>query len=458
MGTELEKMLLGALIFFPRLLEATDISEDDFNDWREKKIFREIFSIYSEFRSDELDIAILSDRLKDDGLISFLSSCISGGIKLDEASFRMRLTELRKKNQLKKIHSLIHQQAEAGDLSFEELEPEIEKYKGLENQFDLSKVLKGGEELQQLDIFVDWVVENLVPSRSITILFGPGGCGKTTVVLQIANAVSGGAEIFGLKTEKKSCVYLDYESPQALLVEKLKRLEVCRGVFFWGLWSEPRPPFLDSDNFNLLFNLPQDSVLIFDSLRSCHNSDENSSRDMAFIFNRLKVLREAGYSIIIVHHSVKGDEKIFRGSASISDLADHTLNFFIFNREEMHIDSPLVGPDVFYFLGCTGKSRYERYSLFLNFDGKKFSRSGGPDHAKLIKIHEFLLDGGNKNQSEIVRWCREELGITKKGRVVDLLDRGERLGLWVSATEGRGKPHIYYPRKGTGSGTGYDEN
>jgi hypothetical protein len=443
---EIEKALLGSLIMCPNLLECADISDQDFTDPLARKIFGLIAETWEHERPAEIDVTILCSRLNNDGAGTYISSLLTGAVKDDVLSFKRRLSELRKTKLLSNILSEIYQQAKSGELNLESILPKIEVYKNLKSIENISLALKSGAELAQVDLKVEWALERLIPERAITITSAPGGTGKTFLFLQIAKAISTGEPIFGLHTKKLNCVYVDYENPLPLIIERIKKLG-AEFVFFWTLASEPKPPLLDSDAWELFFNLPPDSLIVFDSLRSSHAGDENSSQDMSRILYRLKLLREKGFTISVLHHSPKGKDEIYKGSTAISDLADQTLQLYVVNKAKEDVDLSTVGTDALFYFGTGQKSRYERHSIFLRFNGTAFELAEHPDEEKLRAIHHFLLQGGPKQQKEVREFIASEFDISKPSVALRLLKRGEGR-YWHSVQEARNKPMIYYPIAG----------
>jgi hypothetical protein len=158
--------------------------------------------------------------------------------------------------------------------------------------------------------------------------------------------------------------------------------------------------------------------------------DENSSRHMAFIMTRLKELRDRGFTIVLIHHSPKGDEKTYKGSTAIVDQCDHVLSLDRVNGGGQEIDGedwklPLR-------LGVRGKTRYEPFSMFLKFDPSKgFEKAEDPpdpDEESLKVIFDLIVKfkkrkKGAPNQSDLSTRVKD-LGINKK-RLLRLLKKGE---------------------------------
>lgn len=64
-----------------------------------------------------------------------------------------------------------------------------------------------------------WIVEDMIPSRTVTIAGGDGGVGKSTLLLQLAAAVASGRQWIGMATERASVVFVSAEDD----IEELHR-------------------------------------------------------------------------------------------------------------------------------------------------------------------------------------------------------------------------------------------
>jgi len=446
---ELNHSILGALLLNPSLIDEADLSPDDFSD-RERELFILIAEEWKSNHPKAIDEIKIAGKMGGDGAVSFVSSYLDGSIKIDPAIFQSRVRELKKKNLTKEILSSIQSQARSGNLDLDSIRPGLDKYDRLSQPVrDILDLLKPGELLKKLDLNIDWTVEGLIPAQAVTVLHGPGGIGKSWVGLQIAEAVFEGKPIFGRATKSVPVVFIDFENPLPVLVERINKIG-CDGVFFWHLGFEQPPPRLDSDDWHIYKNLPSGSLAIIDSLRSSHNLDENSSRDMALIMNRLKEVREKSITILCLHHTSKADQKTYRGSSAIVDLADHTLSLYRINEAYEEIDDEANEGGLFYF-GNQGKSRYESNSIFLSFTGQGFELAPDPNIKAIQQINTYIINHPEITQKELRQWISEELGIKKIQRILKLLERGEGR-FWISKQESRNRPKIYLPFSGNTAG------
>jgi len=423
--SNLERSVLQPLLFRPSLLESSDLRDADFSAGHFREAFSALVAMWEESRPAEIDSAILAERIGGNGAVAFVGSLMDGNVRVDIEAFRNRVSELRKRTVLGRIEA----RARAGLRGIDDIRSDLEAYEQLDKpSASPSDFLIPGSTLQELDIAVEWTIERLLPARSLTLLHSCGGLGKTWLSLAAAKAISAGTPFLGLSTKARPVVYCDFENPLPLLVERIRKLDI-RDVVFWHLGASTRPPKLDGPDWELYKKAIQPgSLVIFDTLRAAHDGDENSSQDAALVMGRLKELRENGLEIVAQHHTGKADERVYRGSTAFSDLADHVLDFHRVRRGSLEeIDEDTCDPDALFSLG-TGKTRFAPARFYLAFDPDtgNFMPAQDPKTSTLDAIAEYITGPGvGQNQSSLVAWVKEELGIKKRDTILALLKRGE---------------------------------
>jgi archaellum biogenesis ATPase FlaH len=287
--------------------------------------------------------------------------------------------------------------------------------------------LKKGSELINLECKVEWVVDKLIPKQSITLLHGKGGIGKTWISLILGNAVSKGIGFMDLSTQVMPVIFTDFENSLPVLVERVKKIEASE-VLFWHNTNEKRPPKLDREDWEQYKSLPV-GLLIFDTLRASQSKDENDSKDMAFIMSRLKELRDMGFTILLLHHTPKSNDRTYKGSTAIMDLADHVLSLHKVKKGSLE-DADDDDEEGYYRLGTKEKTRYEPFHIFLDFDHEKgFVIAPDPDEEDIKKIHYIITElkdsiGELPIQSRITEKVKEELELSNS-KIARLLRNGE---------------------------------
>ncbi len=308
---------------------------------------------------------------------------------------------------------------------------EVEEEKEGKPDFDPYTVLKRGSDLQSLDVSIEWIVNKLIPKESITLISGKGGIGKTWLNIQLADAISEGTSFMGIETIKTPVVYVDFENSLPVLVERLNKVGAL-DVLFWHPTNEIRPPRLDSDQWELYKALPQGSLVIFDTLRASQSRDENDSRHMAFIMMRLKELRDMGFTIILLHHTPKANDRIYKGSTAIFDLADHVLSLHKVRKgsyQEVSDDDD-GDENSCYKFGTKDKTRYEPSHIFIEFDPKQgFIIAPDPDEEPLRDLYHLIVNLKNNAgeppiQKTIIDAAKNELELSNR-KTRALLNKGE---------------------------------
>jgi len=187
---------------------------------------------------------------------------------------------------------------------------------------------------------VEWLVEGLIPHDGITIVAGDSGVGKSWLACHLAQCVAGGFPFLGQFPVKQGAVLVvDAESGPNLLERRIKKL-------FRGLTRD----YPETDEALPLSVLPTAvklkgqavgsftahleregiALVIVDPLVHMHTADENSSGEMAALFETVRrIQKETGCCFVFTHHSRKENRlasnaagQMLRGSSAIRGILD----------------------------------------------------------------------------------------------------------------------------------------
>src|SRR5690606_30654641 len=67
----------------------------------------------------------------------------------------------------------------------------------------------------------DWLVQDLVPGKTVTLFGGDGGTGKSLLALQLAVAVAGGRDWIGRQVKPGKVIFLSAEDDEEELHRRL---------------------------------------------------------------------------------------------------------------------------------------------------------------------------------------------------------------------------------------------
>ena len=231
------------------------------------------------------------------------------------------------------------------NVSPQKIEAEIEKV--LEEKTDSESVREITRKIkrklynaQQVDVFQTttaddlikkkipeekYLLNPLIPIDGITILAGQPGIGKSWLLLAISEAIAHNTKLFGkLETTKAKVLLIDEESSEGEIQRRLKKMKVNSSDFGFMVQKGIK---LDNENkVKELVNFVKGkyNLVIFDSLRAIHNSDENNSQETQILIDAFREFTREGIAVLICHHhrkesflNSKDPNQVLRGSSAL---------------------------------------------------------------------------------------------------------------------------------------------
>lgn len=227
-------------------------------------------------------------------------------------------------------------------------EQDDEKEQEQQKEFEFMYV-KTSKEILESDIPpTKYLIQNLLVEKSITIIGGDSGVGKSWFAIYSALKVSNGYKMFqSFETIKSNVLYIDEENNDRTIKDRLKLLEKCfenkeeklnHDNITWAIGNDIK---LDKGQFDkepagylkfrYLIEKYKPQICIIDSLVRFFQGDENSSNDIKKIYDTLKwAMKEHDTSFMILHHTSKGNNGSYvkhslRGSGDISAQSNIVL-------------------------------------------------------------------------------------------------------------------------------------
>lgn len=175
----------------------------------------------------------------------------------------------------------------------------------------------------------DEIIEGLIASKALALLYGNSNSGKTFFALSLAASVASGNPCYGRQVEKGQVIYLATEAPGSIRI-RLQAIKQYYGYDLSDLAIVPVPlnffesPSQADDVIALIKELEERKkipvrMITADTLsRISTGANENTGEDMGPIMRIFdRIIHDTDASALIVHHSGKNMEMGARGWSGI---------------------------------------------------------------------------------------------------------------------------------------------
>jgi AAA domain len=169
-----------------------------------------------------------------------------------------------------------------------------------------------------------WLVADLIPSGTFTIVYGAPKCGKTTLLSHLCGAIIGGTAFLGRDVLSGEVLWLDLEQDRRLTGEVLAEAGAVGKSQHVHVFNGTAP---DCDDVASTICALNPVAVVIDSLsRFLRLDDENSASETNRKLDPLiQIAHQTGTTILTVHHDTKREGtggKNLRGSSALLAAAD----------------------------------------------------------------------------------------------------------------------------------------
>lgn len=379
-----ERAILGSLISHPEDLDILQqIDKYDFYLEKHRIIFDVIKKFYDEGK--QINIILLKNELEAINKLSYVGEIQYLHQLIDEAVPREIATQIIDILKEKKFYREVlnfHKRIEEKILNNEEISDiDIEEYAKI-----IENIPRKKEELYKESLFTDtkiapedeedekFILEPFIPSKSIVLLDGIGGLGKSFFAIELAFALSIGESFLLPNFKPRQALPILYLTAEDSPDDFKNRLQAVKNAyryedkaenFYWVSSLSSKFPLQVSTFFTkehnrivktemtnyleFLIRKTKAKLVIIDSLINWYGLNENSSEDAVYFYNFLKYLiRKYNLSFLILHHQSKSGlpkdttkEDKFRGSGVFREQARARIIMRqLSSQEERYFDEP----------------------------------------------------------------------------------------------------------------------
>lgn len=237
----------------------------------------------------------------------------------------------------------------------------------------------------------EFLLNPYISREGITFIWGDTSIGKSPLTWAMAAAIGNGTSFFGLPTLASKVYYLELDTPETSIANRIKLLPAAENVW-WDFLPPLSVPTLDQETSEILRRVQADirpDVVFINTLRKVHDLDDKDSRTPKLVYTFFqKQFPQA--SLVFVHHIRKRPQD--------PKFVDHEKEAF--SGAKNWLNDAQVGLHLETFSGPRENLRlYHRKSqvsetlrplpLFLERDG---STLRSPLFDELFKTYELMND------------------------------------------------------------------
>ncbi len=153
-----------------------------------------------------------------------------------------------------------------------------------------------------------WLIDGLLPERSVNVAVGASGLGKSPLFYQAAICVASGKDFLGRKVKQGTVLYLDFENGLGDVDELCTSLarhlgleKVPDGLRLWNY--NDAPPNWSASSLSAMVEDLKPSLLVIDPLGACWPNVEKGNSEAQVILQELRsIARKYGCVIVVVQH------------------------------------------------------------------------------------------------------------------------------------------------------------
>ncbi|MGC2705254.1 MAG: AAA family ATPase [Candidatus Acidiferrales bacterium] len=174
---------------------------------------------------------------------------------------------------------------------------------------------------------IEWIIEGMYATNSLSLLCGREGIGKGVFSLLGMSPMLHGGAFLGHKVNPVPHILLvDMENPEAVVRARLAKIGLLNApnLLIWGQWNKNLPPITHfDDQIYMDYALKTGGFIFFDSLIDFSNgADENSAPEMNDILTKARFLARHCAGVHIQCHSDKYGKSGWRGTTAITAASD----------------------------------------------------------------------------------------------------------------------------------------
>jgi hypothetical protein len=257
----------------------------------------------------------------------------------------------------------------------------------------------------------EWLVHGVIPAKRLGVLYSAPKVGKSLLAYELAARLSMGMDVFGIPTEAKRVLYVDFENtPKGDIKPRLRDMgfggQRLSNLF---VLSFPALGKLDTeqgarDLAKAVVEFKPDLVIL-DTISRMIGGEENSNDTWIKVYNNtLMMLKAAEVAVLRLDHTGKDASKGQRGGSAKSGDVDYIWHLEREgSRRILTLDASrgVMPDDELVLIEKTNPLRHERHSV-----GRKLAKAQD-QHSHIVEQMDFNCFPMNLTARQLTDWCKD---------------------------------------------------
>lgn len=241
-----------------------------------------------------------------------------------------------------------------------------------------------------------FLIDPYLPREGVVLLWAGSSVGKSPLTWEMARAVGEGGHFFGLPATEGRVLYVEVDTPEQLLADRLRLGKVAKNVWFLVMkpLSVPTLSEEEKQEFAEAKEEVKPDLVILNTLRKLHDLDDKESRTPKVVYGFFQHLFPKS-TLLFVHHERKQnvdprmlqhDQEDYSGSKAWINDAQVGLHLKPHDSKELGGEKKAPNLNLFHVKSQVSEQLLP-LPLYLEGDGTNLS---SPLYEELLKVYEAL--------------------------------------------------------------------
>ena len=288
---------------------------------------------------------------------------------------------------------------------------------------------------------IEWLIQDIIPNQSIGVFYGNPGTGKSAIIIELCNQILNNTnDVHVIYIDADMCSNKLKQIGISEIIKKYKDRFVYAGKQVTNIVAKTQD-FL-KEIIELQDKCSKKKYIVVEDSLTLLSPKKNGFVDTAMLYKYEKQIRQAGGTVIVIHHLNKSG--VFADSQQIENYADYT---YLVERNEFN-NCILLKPRKASRFDIKEKAYLTENRKIIEEIDFNMANISYTESSFVKIIIDVLYDCDQMNQSEILKYLKQSSFFTKfcvgEKKIIAWLEKWAKNGKWEFEQRASDKNAKYY--------------